>query len=471
MQKSAIKIGFVLNTFVFLHFTIMLHSQAFEAYLEAIQNDDIDRINQLINYEREIYQPLSEVFVPNSFGLFLNCANIKAAHYLVKKGFVESNFMFAEKKSVFSASCECGELEFVKEQIISKSIGVDVLLPKNQTCLMLAAENGHKDVVEFLISQKANVNHIDDKNHTALILNVKHSKNGKVGIVNVLIENNVDVNYKGGKLSLTALYYAILNDKNEILQVLWNTLSEDEKALTLKEQRLFSSAAHTGNIYAMNLLLPYCQQYINKENILKKTPLQYAIEYAINFNALVDSTSINFNTNKDSLVVQFLLNNGADVNQLNKQKQTVLFQCYYLPIMVRMLVENGININMVDKHKKTALQYLADEIIQPPIFVVNGVAVELWQSDEIQNRLKLMEYYISKGAVVNCSYQNGWSYLLFEAVQHNRMSIIQYLLDKKIDLNIKDKKNKTALDYAIKEEKTAIIRLLLKNGAKRGKEL
>ena len=79
-----------------------------------------------------------------------------------------------------------------------------------------AAENGHINVVEFLLSQGVKVNEKDYDNATPLIY---ASKSGNVELVKFLIENKANVNTKTDD-GMTALCYAARNGSLSVAKVL-----------------------------------------------------------------------------------------------------------------------------------------------------------------------------------------------------------------------------------------------------------
>ena len=54
---------------------------------------------------------------------------------------------------------------------------------------------------------------------------------------------------------------------------------------------------------------------------------------------------------------------------------------------------------------------------------------------------------------------------LIEASRNGYTDIVKYLVEKGADVNAKNNKNKTALDYAIKREYTEVIKILRNAGA------
>ena len=55
--------------------------------------------------------------------------------------------------------------------------------------------------------------------------------------------------------------------------------------------------------------------------------------------------------------------------------------------------------------------------------------------------------------------------LLINAVNYERISIVEYLLEKKVNINVADKMGFTALHFAVQNGNVDIIEMLLENGA------
>jgi len=85
------------------------------------------------------------------------------------------------------------------------------------TALMWASKNGHKETVDILIKNKADVNAKNNNGNTALMYACVGSK--KVKIVEMLIAAGIDVNAKDNS-GWTARILASKNEYEEIVDIL-----------------------------------------------------------------------------------------------------------------------------------------------------------------------------------------------------------------------------------------------------------
>ena len=87
---------------------------------------------------------------------------------------------------------------------------------KGRTALILAADKGYKEIVDILLENNADVNAKDNNGWTALIL---AAENGHKDIVIILLQNNANVNARSDS-DVTALLAAVKNDYKPIVEIL-----------------------------------------------------------------------------------------------------------------------------------------------------------------------------------------------------------------------------------------------------------
>ena len=107
-------------------------------------------------------------------------------------------------------------IKFAKVDMLV-NLGVNInAKDEGETALMKASQNGHKEIVEILLENGADVNVKNRDNWTALMW---ASWNGYKEIVEILLENGADVNVKN-RDNWTALMWASWNGYKEIVEIL-----------------------------------------------------------------------------------------------------------------------------------------------------------------------------------------------------------------------------------------------------------
>ena len=189
-----------------------------------------------------------------------------------------------------------GNLKSAKEieDLIQQGAYVDIENKKGNTALMIASENGYKDVVEVLIQNGAS-------HRTSSLW--KAAERGHKEIVEMLLEGGANVNGKSG-FGDTALMKASEKGYKEVVEM------------------LLSNGAD-----------------VNQKNDWGTT-------------ALICASIVG---HKD--VVELLLENGADVNQKDNYGMTALMLASERGRLdvVNILLEGGADVRQKDKYGKTAL--------------------------------------------------------------------------------------------------------------------
>ena len=82
---------------------------------------------------------------------------------------------------------------------------------------MYASKFGYLDIVKFLIDNGADIEIKDGRGYNALIESVKH---GNLDIAAFLIDNEADVNTSISSIFYTALHFAVIKNRLDILELL-----------------------------------------------------------------------------------------------------------------------------------------------------------------------------------------------------------------------------------------------------------
>ena len=99
---------------------------------------------------------------------------------------------------------EQGKLPEV-ERLIKGGVDIDVEFALGETPLMIAAQNGHSDVVKFLVNHGANVSARDKRGKPCLLHSIGHPE-----ILKFLVDKGAEVNARDGN-GWTVLMHAVAN--------------------------------------------------------------------------------------------------------------------------------------------------------------------------------------------------------------------------------------------------------------------
>lgn len=211
---------------------------------------------------------------------------------------------------------------------------------------------------------------------------------------------------------------------------------------------------------------------VQKENI---TRVKGLLEKGVNVDEKDDEglTALHYASSMGlDEIVQFLLEKGANVNAEADNGYTALIGAIYALNfdLVKYLVEKGANINRKQDGRDTPLMSAA----------INGCP-------------EIVTYLIEKGADVNSKGLNGVTALMHAAYRYtgtratikekvgkkritiglrfDHLEVAKILIRKGANVNIKDNKEKTALDYAfyirVEEARDEMITLLREAGSKK----
>jgi ankyrin repeat protein len=245
-------------------------------------------------------------------------------------------------------------------------------------------------------------------------------------IVKLLIEKGANINVKYD-LDNRPLHIAIMNDKLDIFKLLIEKRA-DINAKNINNVTPLHIASSKGKFEIVKLLIEN-RADINAKNINYDTPLHNAI------------------MNDKFEIVKLLIENRADINAKNINYDTPLHNAIMNDKLdiVKLLIEKGADINIENTNLIKPLHSVNDEKI------LNLINTELINDEKykvICNNILL--YYINR----------------------NNPVVVKILIEKGINVNIKDKDGNTPLHIALKNKDTLnyvamkeIVGLLIQKGA------
>ncbi len=141
--------------------------------------------------------------------------------------------------------------------------------------------------------------------------------------------------------------------------------------------------------------------------------------------------------------VQVLINQGANINEVDKNKHTPLMHAIFKgqTQAAKALVTMGANINMQDKDAYPALFHAIS-----------------------YGNVEVAKVLLEKGADLNLKDQSGYS-CLHLAASHGRSEIAKMLLKNKININERNHEGETPLHLALSNRMYETAKLLIDSGA------
>ncbi|XP_025200863.1 transient receptor potential cation channel subfamily A member 1 isoform X3 [Melanaphis sacchari] len=413
------------------------------------------------------------------------------------------------------------------------------------TPLHIAIEHNSLDAVEYLFQNGADPSALNDKKQAALHLAVELNR---VAVLQVMckFKDRIEVG-QGGKHGRTALHLAAIHDNDECARILMRDLGADnrqpchngyypiheaaknaasrtmEVLLQWAESRGNSrhqmisffdaegnvplhSAVHSGDFKAVELCLKSGAKISTQQYDLS-TPVHLACAQGA-----IDIVRLMFGLQPDekaqclcscdvqkmtplhcaamfdrSEIVQYLIEEGADINALDKESRSPLLLAASRSgwRTVASLIRLGADIQVKDSSKRNILHLVVmyggrlDEFAHEITMANNQGALEMLLNEKDNTgcsplhyasrggHIRSLESLIRLGACVNIKNYNGESPLHFGA-RYGRYNIVKRLLNSEkgaFIINESDGEGLTPLHIASQQGHTKVVQLFLNRGA------
>lgn len=357
-----------------------------------------------------------------------------------------------DHKTPLRLAAENGHRSIV-EHLIEKGAAIDT----DNSPLCEAARNGHEAVVRLLINKGADIDLADSSGCTAL---TAAASGGHEAIVQLLLDRGADIEGTIGLEESSPLYEAASGGHEAVVQLLLNRGADiDNCAREFEISPVLYGAACGGHEAVVQLLLDRGAD-IKPDGGLELSRLLYwlaerghkgVIQLLLDRSADIEPVR-EFTTSSSALymaaigghkaVVQLLLDRGADGEATHWEGRTILCiaACSGYDAVVQLLLDKGADIEAADRFGQTAL-YLA---------AVNG-------------HVSVAQILLERGANIEAVARGGYTPLL-GAADKAQKETVQLLLNWAANIDAVDGKGNTALHLAIPLGDEVLICQLLDRG-------
>ena len=364
------------------------------------------------------------------------------------------------------------------KMLIKQGADVNACNEEGKTLLMLAVEDNRKDIVELLLTARADPNRAFDGEEaegiTALMLAAKKQA---LYVVPLLLAHGAFINRQDSK-GKAALHYAVEYDEDDdldrdpqVVKILLKAGADANLTCTDKFDNggvtplMLVENRDCGGIDVAKLLIEYGAS-VNAQDSVGWTPLMHCV--------------------LDIDLMRVLVDKGAQVNTVARDGATVLSHAVaYIQMadVVEFLLNEGARVDIRDTFNNTPLLHAIRRAISLNDNAIKKVEVSVrWEKAVFDECRKVVRLLLEKGAYSNAQDRNGSSalmivirgfienatapygnkelrYAMLKQCQH----LLELLLDHGANVNLQDRNRNTALTLSLYYP--YIVSLLLKHSA------
>ncbi|XP_071178354.1 uncharacterized protein [Mytilus edulis] len=259
--------------------------------------------------------------------------------------------------------CFIGDIELVTWCLYHCNSNVNHCCTGGISPLFFACQEGHTEVVQMLINNKADINKCRDNDGVSVSPLYIACENGHTEVVQMLINNKADINKCRDNDGVSPLFFACQNGHTEVVQMLINNKADINKCRYNDGVSPLFMACQEGHTEVVQMLINN-KADINKCRYTGVSPLFIAcqeghteiVQMLINNKADINKCRDNDGAsplyiaceNGHTEVVQMLINNKADINRCkdNDGASPLFMACQEGHTeIVQMLINNKADIN------------------------------------------------------------------------------------------------------------------------------
>ncbi|XP_048257810.1 serine/threonine-protein phosphatase 6 regulatory ankyrin repeat subunit A-like [Haliotis rufescens] len=410
---------------------------------------------------------------------------------LVDKG-GDMSLVDEKNDNILHLACLCGQKEVVKYVLSQDIVDINGRGRQTTTPVMLAARNGHKEVVELLVKKGADLSLAYNTPGS----NVLHLAcfYGHVDVVKYLLsQDTVDVNSRG-RYKQTPMMRAAKNGHKEVVELLVKKGADLSLAYNADGSNVLHLACVNGHVDVVKYLLSQDTVNINSRGWRKRTPMMRAaeegykevVELLVSKGAdasLVDKRGNNLlhlacQRGQMELVKYIVSQDMVDINRrgLKKRSPVMIAAESGHKEVVELLVNKGADASLMDK-KGNNILHLACQMghVEVVKYVLSQDIVDInsrgWKTKTPmmmaaeEGHKEVVELLLNKGTDPSLVDKRG-NNILHLACQNGQMEVVKYIVSKVIvDVNAKNKRRKTAANIASSQGREDLIDLLVSHGA------